>query len=509
MKPEINPAISQSTDDYDLTQPEPSALVESLRAFGYSLRTAVADLIDNSISAQAKNVWIRFEWSGEHSYIAIKDDGNGMSEQEIVSAMRPGTRSPLEERSPKDLGRFGLGLKTASFSQCRRLCVVSKRANSEIVSRCWDLDYINECGEWRLLKRFTPDPLDLLDDNLGEKGTIVLWQKMDRITGNARSDDDKAYKRFLESIDEIKSHLAMVFHRYLEKPSGLKIWVNDRPVEAWDPFLRSEKATQELPLEKLTCEGKNFTVTPYVLPHQSKITQEVHKKASGPQGWNAQQGFYVYRNERLLVAGDWLGLGFQKEEHYKLARIQIDIPNSMDSEWQIDVKKSRAKPPGYLRPDLKRIASIARDRAVQIYRHRGRVIARQAAQEYVFLWQQKTRHGKYFYSINREHPLVQQISQTASKESLESLLRMLEETIPSAHIMITSSEEPEKIGIPFEDCSYDAIRPVLDSLYSSLIKSGCNPDEAFARLLNMDPFNQNPEYILTYRQEIEGNQNDD
>ncbi|MBN1379486.1 MAG: ATP-binding protein [Gammaproteobacteria bacterium] len=487
-----------------MTQPAPAALVESLRAFGYSLRTAVADLIDNSISAKAKNVWARFEWDGKHSYIVIKDDGEGMTEAELVSAMRPGSKSPLEERSPKDLGRFGLGLKTASFSQCRRLSVVSKTAKCSSVSRCWDLDYINDSHEWRLLKRFNPPPLHIAKETLDGAGTVILWEKMDRVTGNTSHDDNNAYKRFLEAIDEVREHLAMVFHRYLEKPSGLKMWINGRQIEAWDPFLKTEKATQELPPTKLLCDGQYLMVTPYILPHQSKISKETHKNASGPQGWNAQQGFYVYRNERLLVAGDWLGLGFQKEEHYKLARIQIDLPNSMDSEWQIDVKKSRAKPPGYLRADLRSIGKLAREHAVQIYRHRGKVNARKSSQDHIFLWQQKVRYGKYFYSINREHPLIAKVFLDVGRDSIEPLLKMLEETIPSAHIMITSSEEPEKIGAPFEDCTYDEIKPIIESLYFSFLSSGCTKEDAFSRLIALEPFNYYPEFIETFKNQIEG-----
>lgn len=496
-------SMDEVLEEYDLTQPEPAALVESLRAFGYSLRTAIADLVDNSISANAKNVWIRFEWNGSKSYILIKDDGKGMDEEELVDAMRPGSKSPLEERSPKDLGRFGLGLKTASFSQCRRLSVVSKQLKCE-VARCWDLDYINDSREWRLLKKFNPYPLDIAKENIEETGTIVLWEKLDRVVGNNVSNDNNAaYERFLEGIEEVKKHLAMVFHRYLEKPNGLKMWINDRQVEAWDPFLKNEKATQELSSEKLFCDGKQLVVVPYVLPHQSKITQEIHKKASGPKGWNAQQGFYVYRNERLLVAGDWLGLGFQKEEHYKLARIQIDLPNSMDSEWQIDVKKSRAKPPGYLRSDLKRLARISRERAVQIYRHRGKVTARKASQDHVFLWEQKTRHGKYFYEINRQHPLVKEAVENSDQKHIEPMLRMLEETVPSSHIMIASSEEPEKMGSPFENCTYESVLPMIEQLYSSFIKSGCEKEEAFMRLHTIEPFNHKPEFVEIFRKERE------
>jgi hypothetical protein len=487
---------------YDLAQPEPAAMIESLRAFGYSLRTAIADLIDNSITAKARNVWVHFEWNGAESRISVKDDGEGMNEAALISAMRPGSQSPLAERSPKDLGRFGLGLKTSSFSQCRRLTVISKVANGELVARCWDLDYVNLKKEWRLLKTVDPEPLGLLNETIPDRGTIVLWQKMDRVTGQTKSDDDRAYKRFLESVDKVKHHLEMVFHRYLERPNGLKIWINGNPISAWDPFLKSEKATQELPLERLECDGKELTVTAYVLPHQSKILAETHKRASGPNGWNAQQGFYVYRNERLLVGGDWLGLGFQKDEHYKLARIQVDLPNSMDGEWQIDVKKSRAKPPGYLKTDLKRIASLTRERAVEIYRHRGKVVARQNSQNFVFLWEQKQRHGKFFYSVNRKHPLVQQVYRSGEKAELDALLSMLEESIPVSHILITNAGNEEKFNGPFENSPPEALLNVLSISFTALLNSGIEAEEAKKRLAGMDPFNLFPDFVEQFLAEL-------
>lgn len=490
---------------YDLVTPEPSALLESLRAFGYSIESAIADLIDNSIAANAKHVWVRFEWDGADSRISIKDDGDGMSEALLANAMRPGSQSPLEVRSPKDLGRFGLGLKTASFSKCRRLTVVSKAKKGKPVARCWDLDYVNKTKEWRLLKAIEPEPLKLLKETLSDHGTLVLWQKLDRVTPNEQSDDDKAYKRFMEVISHAKQHLEMVFHRYLEHPNGLKIWVNGSPAKAWDPFLKGEKATQELPLEKLTCDGMELSVLPYVLPHQSKMTKDVHNRAAGAHGWNAHQGFYVYRNERLLVGGDWLGLGFQKEEFYKLARIQIDLPNSMDGQWQIDVKKSRAKPPGNLKADLKRIAQLTRDRAVEIYRHRGKVVARQNSQSFVFLWEQKLLHGKYFYAINREHPLVQQAYRSGKKAEVDSLLSMLEESIPLSHILITSANEPEKFNSPFENAPPEALLNVLRSSFSALVSSGVTTDEAKKRLQTMDPFDLFPtaveQFLITLSRE--------
>lgn len=493
---------SNSNLSYDFLQPNPSALIESLRAFGYSLKTAIADLIDNSIAAKSSNIWVQFDWNGSDSQISIRDDGVGMVEEKLIQSMRLGSQNPLEERSPRDLGRFGLGLKTASFSQCRRLTVTSKASGNSIVSRYWDLDYVNETSEWRLLKLTNPELLNYFHEHVKDHGTLVLWQNVDRVISHTGPDDEKGCKRFLEAIDVVKKHLGMVFHRYLERPNGLKIWINDRPIPAWDPFLRSEKATQELPLEKLICDGKELSVIPYVLPHQSKISQDTYHRASGPNGWNAQQGFYVYRNERLLVGGDWLGLGFQKEEHNKLARIQIDLPNSMDGEWQIDVKKSRAKPPGNLKTDLKRIASLTRQRAVEIYRHRGKVMARGASRDFVFLWEQKLRHGKFFYSINRDHPLVQQVYRSGNKAELDALISMLEESIPVSHILISSAEEPEKLSAPYENSPPEALQNVLHSTFTALLNLGIDVKDAKKRLMGMDPFNLFPDFVKQFLDEV-------
>ena len=147
---------------------------------------------------------------------------------------------------------------------------------------------------------------------------------------------------------------------------------------------------------------------------QSGACEKMEKAASkvpslskvGSREWNSRQGFYVYRNRRMLVAGDWLGLPFTKEEHYKLARIQVDIPNAMDQDWQIDVRKSRVRPPGVLRKDLERIANLTRKRAVEIYRHRGKIVARSRSAGHTFAWQRKVKNGTIFYCLDRKHPLI-------------------------------------------------------------------------------------------------------
>ena len=490
--------------DYDIASPGAAELFESLRAFGYDLPTALADIIDNSISASARNIWIDMIWDGPGSRITIRDDGTGMSEDALRQAMRPGSLSPLEDRAANDLGRFGLGMKTASISQCRCLTVMSKTSSGEISIRRWDLDYIASTGtgEWRLLKGdelLGDEDRALLDGQ--EQGTILFWDRLDQLVGNAATDDETAQKHFRERADALKAHLAMVFHRFLRGRNAIRLHLNGRQIEPWDPFLEDTDKVDPLPAETLVADGEAVEVKAFILPHHSRITPEQHAAAAGPRGWNAHQGFYIYRNKRLLVAGDWLGLGMQKEEHFKLARIRIDLANSADLLWQIDVKKSRARPPAVLRRDLLRIARAARSQASSIYRHRGKVVQRKLGSNDVFLWNHVVKRGKTYYKINRDHPLVRKVLDAADEKTpVQHLLPLIEKTIPAPLIVINNAEMPDGFGKPFEDSSAD-LKTAMAETFQALIEDGRGRPDAARALLTMEPFNQYPEMVAVFLEE--------
>lgn len=490
--------------EYDIASPGASELFESLRAFGYDLPTALADIIDNSISASARNIWVDLIWNGPKSRIVIRDDGTGMSEDALRDAMRPGSLSPLEDRAANDLGRFGLGMKTASISQCRCLTVMSKPFGGEISVRRWDLDYIASTGtgEWRLLKGnelLSSEDQLLLDDQ--EHGTILFWDHLDQLVGDAAANDDTAQKHFRERADAVKAHLAMVFHRFLRGRNAVRLHLNGRRIEPWDPFLEDTDKVDPLPAETLVADNEAVEVKAFILPHHSRISPEQHAGAAGPRGWNAHQGFYIYRNKRLLVAGDWLGLGMQKEEHFKLARIRIDLANSADLVWQIDVKKSRARPPASLRRDLLRIARAARGQASSIYRHRGKVVQRKLGSNDVFLWNHVVKRGKTYYKINRDHPLVRKVLDTADdKAPVRALLALVEQTIPAPLIVINNAETPDGFGLPFEDSSTD-LKMAMAETFQSLLEDGRNRPDAARALLTMEPFNQYPEMVAVFLEE--------
>lgn len=467
--------------------PEASSMIETFRAIGYNIETAVADIIDNSVSANAKYVWINFDWKGSDTWLSIKDDGIGMNNEELIQAMRPGSKNPLADRSSKDLGRFGLGLKTASFSQARRLTVVSKKQDYSTVFWTWDLDYVNQTGNWDLLKYLPENFNENALSNL-TSGTLVIWNDIDRVVKHFKQNDDAALDKFLFIMEQVKKHLAMVFHRFIES-KRIKIFFQNNELKAWNPFLPHEQATQSFSEEHLH-NGK-VIIKGFVLPHKSKIDEETYKEAEGTKGWNEHQGFYIYRNERLLLAGDWLGL-FRKEEHYKLIRIQIDLPNSLDADWQIDIKKSVARPPLIYKDQIRNYALKVRAQGVEVYRHKGKTIKQTAGQKFIPLWVEHKRGDKWFYKVNREHPLLEMAkvqAETEPEKAIELLIRFIEENIPTKSIYIKEAEEPEAQGKPFEGVDHEPVRKAMQAMYDSLINKGKTSEQAKAFIINIDPFN--------------------
>ena len=472
-------------------RPPAASLVESLRDLGYTPETAVADIIDNAIFAEAKNIWIEFKWAGVESRIMFKDDGKGMNEEELAIAMRPGSQNPTDYRDPKDLGRFGLGLKTASFSQSRMFTVISKSKIAPVAIWCWDLEYVVSAnGGWDILQTVS-DEKDIRTVEEMDRGTLVIWENLDRIVGTEKkiiSEDD-----FYKVAEKVKRHLEMVFHRYLEN-GRLNITFNGRKVKPWDPFLRGEQATQPFPEEKLG-EGE-ILIKPYILPHRSKITENLWLEGEKRGGWNAMQGFYIYRNERLLLAADWLGFA-RKKSQYKLVRIMIDLPNHLDQEWQIDIKKSRARPPVSLRQDLKAVALNVMTQAEQIFRHRGKKIQRTLSDDFSFVWTEAVKHGRYFFRVNQDHPVVaaQMAKFPGKQKELMKLLRILEETVPAPAIIAKENEYPDCILRPYEKTPPKELVTLMKELLNGWKKQGVNVEEGRRKLLMIEPFSDYQEII--------------
>jgi hypothetical protein len=489
--------------NYVVVPPEPSALIESLRSVGYSLPAAVADIVDNSIAAGAKNIHITFYWAGKDSYVLILDDGCGMSEDELRSAMRPGSRNPLEEREPKDLGRFGLGLKTASLSQCRNLCVASKPAKGSLNTRTWDLDALVGSPEWRLLHE-PPRAAGAAIKKLGAmpKGSVVVWSNLDRLVGDEQTGDAVANTRFNDAIDHVRDHLGLTFHRFLEDRS-MKLYLNEKLISPWNPFMRDGRSPSSPTPEEFIPFGKSgVTFQGFILPHKDALTDEEFQNNRGPRGWTAQQGFYVYRNKRLLVYGDWLRLGrpsaWTREDHYRLARIRLDILNDADAEWHLDVKKSTARPPALIRDRLTDLAEHVRAKARSVFAHRGKYGKRSAtAAPTERPWLSSVREHRRIYSINREHPAVQAVVRSFPDKApeLNALLRLLEETVPVEQIWLDTAEQSRDHAAPYAGVEFSIIKADMRRVVEFLVKSGINRKTAIERLRSVEPFDRYPKLI--------------
>lgn len=353
----------------------------SLRDIGYDLPSAIADLVDNSIDAGATTVQITVGRGGGMSFVRIADDGSGMTDRVLDEAMRYGSRRAYEGN---DLGKFGLGLKTASLSQCRRLTVASRTTlRGQIRVRRWDLDHVRTRDAWEL-ERLLPSECApyFLEPLRQATGTVVVWEKLDRILAYTRPDGEHAM-RALEALSEsVAEHLAMVFHRFMSgRTSGrrrLSIIFNGERLKPWDPFALAERATQKLPVQHVHVEHRGrrhrIAVRPHVLPSQVQFTTpQAHLLAAGPKKWNRQQGFYIYRGDRMIQSGGWNRLRTM-DEHSKLARIAIDVPPELEELFQINVAKMRVVLPDEVRPHLRALAAGVVTQAQEAYRRRLRLV---------------------------------------------------------------------------------------------------------------------------------------
>lgn len=495
---------------YDIVPPDPAGTIQSLGSLGYTLESAIADLVDNSIDAGAGGVDINFHWNGPNSYITVVDDGRGMTQAELQTAMAVAARGPRSSRSSAELGRFGMGLKTASFSQASRLSVWTRPANSKQPSvRVWDLDHVIRAGEWQLLHE--PDDagekiLAQESARLSGPGTVVLWQRLSKIIDElAELDDEDSHRQFLDAVARVEAHLGMTFGRFL--PGGgrprvrsLQIRINQAEVRAWDPFLQWHESTLIRPAERLQAEGQPVTMQPFVLPPKRRLTDAEYQRAAGPRGWLGQQGFYVYRNDRLIVAGGWLGLpGFRSDEKHILARITVEIPSTLDHAWSIDVKKESAHPPITLRGSLNRSAKAIRAEAQRVLSSIGKTVAHEKADELSFVWRPERAGGELRLRINWDHPLVKQALQASpdARPTVKALLRFMEETVPLPALRMLFDQQRDRDYEAFSKTPTAEIISIAQRIYSAYISYGLTPKQAAVRLQHTPPFNEYPDLLST------------
>lgn len=346
--------------------PSPRRLMRSLRGLGYSFPSAVADLVDNSIEARATEICVNVRPNGLHSRVVIADNGKGIPVNEMREVMRYGSERDYDESA---LGKFGLGLKTASMSQCRRVEVFSRvgGAGSALHGLAWDLDRVEKINQWRVDRvpadKMDPEARDFLRKS---SGTVVVWRKLDRVANLDNPRGKRMENAMFALCRDLENHLAMVFHRFIGGDESRRVGflLNGNRLEGWDPFVRNERATQQLTPVPIPLGGGQILLEPFVLPPQAEFSlPSAFERASGPAKWNQQQGFYIYRAGRMIQSGGWCRLR-AADEHTKLARVALHFSPSQDDAFKIDVSKMRVALPGEIRKQIddaiKPVVSLAR-----------------------------------------------------------------------------------------------------------------------------------------------------
>jgi Histidine kinase-, DNA gyrase B-, and HSP90-like ATPase len=463
--------------------PRASSLAESLRDLGYSLEAAVADIIDNSITAHSKNVEIWCAVEDEESCVAIVDDGSGMDETELIEAMRYGSKNPKDQRMKNDLGRFGLGLKTASFSQCRKLTVVSRK-EGKLSGAVWDLDVLAD-DEWLI------GVLDQREvkkvpwcERLPEFGTLVVWEHLDRLT--ERQTSESRSEILSDKLTQLTHHLSLVFHRFLSGEVGkarkMAIRVNGHNLVGFDPFCRNNKATQPLPTQSVTIGDHQVDIHPYILPHHSKLSRKEFDFYRDRSDFLSNQGAYVYRSCRLMAWGDWFRL-VPKGEATKLARVQIDFPADLDELWTIDIKKSRAYPPPAVRDQLRQIIGRITDQSARVHTGRSRKLF---DKDVMPMWTRYAERGSVRYVPNEDHPLFSSFSgllDDDQKAKFRGLLELVGTSIPVEAIYSDYSNAPKDIDIKADVPDGAAVTIKLSQLRSIVDPGRKMGHEQFRRIV--------------------------
>lgn len=474
--------------------------IDSYRNIGYTIETAIADIIDNSIFARATEIDIDMIWndfSSEKPIIRVSDNGVGMTNAELIESMRLACKSPSEIRDPADLGRFGLGLKSASFSQCNVLSVVSKKDGFQPCCKQWNLHHIKAVNAFQL-SDISPVECGMTDCIPEKSGTVVQWTDIDQIIIPDDFSEEEKESHWNDILMRVHNHIAIVFGSF---KGEILFRFNGNTIDLWDPFLVDNEKTNLVFSDTLQYSGHKALIKGFVLP--SKLTPEETMRLSWTKSMNDLQGFYIYRNNRLIVYGTWLGLpGLSKKEAYRLAHIRIDIGNDTDDLWNIDIKKEHAEYPPSLQKQLLAFAKKIRNESMKTFRSRGKTLRRSAGNEKIsYIWTYGAKDDKAFYKINLDNPCISNFYASLEKEQqkeFKSIIKLIENYIPVMSMLTSESTSNGKfVSNNAEDLSEKEILQMYDSTITYLINTfSITIEEASQMAKKMEPFVFYPELIV-------------
>jgi hypothetical protein len=424
--------------------PNPKSHIKTLSRIGYTLNSGVSDIIDNSITAEAKNICVEIELPEEGARLKILDDGFGMSLETLVDSMRIGCKDPADFRHELDLGRFGSGMKMASFSQARKLTVISRVQGGKLNSATWDLELVESENAWLLIKN-SDEETELLCENLNinilNHGTAVVWENITKYQNLPHNELEGLVSQDLSSL---KNYVQLHFHKFMEGSTAVDFYFNSQKLDPFDPFLRNRNGYQEGPSQNFRVKkGGKIQLKVHILPHESKLSTEDLDQLGGVDQITAKQGLYVYRSNRLIIAGGWFGLT-RLSQLGKLARVEVNVPTTLDDEWSTDVKKSNLEIPHKVKQKLKQLIREPINRSRKTYKYRGKL------EEANAFWQvnENERNGSVSYEISKENNILRQLVgdlNQAEAALLIDYLKHLSEEIPLHHIYEKMSSEPNSI----------------------------------------------------------------
>lgn len=479
-----NYKIENTNNTFDAT---PSYKLLDTMGYGtYSIQTAIADIVDNSITAGATFISIRFEWNdGENSYVEIEDNGCGMSSSELENAMIFSSKGINDERKENDLGKYGLGMKTASMYACKCLTVISKKEGHKITAKRLDRDLVDENKAWIGVNLDGASELDAI--NLTQ-GTIVRWDKLS-FTEKAK----KSKNYFFKYVDDVRKHLELIFHRFIEN-DGLVIEINGNRINPWNPAC-NHPATTKFDSQKLSFNGSIIEVKSYLMPSALKCDENVIKEIYRGDALK-HQGFYVYRNNRILIEGGWLNIHYgnsslSTHQSFNSVRIIVDIPSSLDSIFKVDFTKSSLKFPIELEEQLYKIANKVRKKAKELSKKRFHTPI-QTGEKLEEIWKIRKKEDEYSYSINKSHPIIKKLTKDMDKKDFNELMSILAKTVPFL------SDERKFTGT----FTVEEMDKLIQSYYLEQYLKNKGMDSIYNEMHHMEPFNQYGELVNAFFEKL-------
>ena len=435
--------MNRSAEDFT---PDPINLLESNRSLGYSIEEAVSDLIDNSVAAGAKNISFNLEWNDGSPYFTLVDDGKGMSKDELVESFKLGSKNPKDLRDPNDLGRFGCGMKTASLSQSRAFSVITKQKGGEIEKRCLDLDYIASGDRGWKLRYVEDDETYGVENHIKDSGTGLVWGAWDRCP--------KKQFEFNKLSTLVRNYVSVCFHKFMERPDNKIVFIcNSTEIKPTGPIPKGEGA-QHLSSNSLS-ENSSVKMHSYMMQNPSKWRESYDQSNTFNSfklfnGFEAQQGIYIYRCDRLLNPnGRWLGV-LRGGDSAKLARVTIEYPNDADEIWSLDITKTKAKIPFQFEKEIKVFVDKAKRSSGTKLSRGSRAIRENLNKMDGRIWTEKKNNANNSISwiVNPDHKFIEAFfekHEIKKKSEINDFLQVLSDCLPVKKIIEHNDSNPTAI----------------------------------------------------------------